>query len=141
MSADPTITEFFDNYAAAFTECDISAIAELWQFPAYITTEGASAAYEEPQAFKKNIVQLCDFYQRQGMAYAQKAVLQTQPLYPRLVMVRTKDELFDGNDRVITSWEHSYIMRLTGTGWKAIAAFADGEIAAWRANGTPLGED
>lgn len=141
MNADPAITEFFDQYAEAFTAFDVGGIADLWQFPAYITTEGTSVAYEEPQAFKKNIVQLCDFYQQQGLARAKKTLLQTQPLYPRLIMARTKDEVFNGDDRLIASWEHSYIMRLTGAGWKAIAAFADGEIAAWRANGTPLGGD
>lgn len=141
MSIDSSISEFFDAYAAAFTDLNIGAIAKLWQFPAYITTEGKSAAYEEPVAFQKNIVQLCDFYQRQGLALARKTLLDVTPLYPRLVMARTKDELFDGDDGLINSWEHSYILRLTEGGWKAIAAFADGEIASWRARGTPLGGD
>lgn len=138
MPIEQAIAAFFELYTSAFSRCDVNKISELWTFPAFITGESRSAVFDNAQSFEKNTTALCDFYKRQGMKRAHKTVLSAQALYPGVVLARTKDELFDEADELITQWEHTYLLRNTDDGWRALAAVADDEMQAWASRGTPL---
>jgi hypothetical protein len=55
--------------------------------------------------------------------------------------VRTADALFDREGGLITSWEHVYVLSETPSGLRAVAAFPDNELRAWRDVGEPMGGD
>ena len=76
---------------------------------------------------------------RQGATRAEKEILDVQSLHDGVALVRTGDKLSDPEDNVVAEWEHVYLLRRDGNGWKAFLAIADGEQAAWLARGTTLG--
>ena len=141
MNIEYAIAAFFQAYAAAFSAFDVDAIADLWEYPAYLTAEDRSATYSDVASFRENTVMLCEFYQSQGVAEATKELIGIQELYPTVVQARTKDRLFDSEGKLVTEWEHVYLLRQTDSGWKAVVAIADGEVAAWRNRGTALGNN
>ncbi len=135
-----TLAAFFNDYANAFSRSDAAAIARLWRFPAFITAEGRSAAFEDVDAFTRNTDALCAFYRDRGVAKAEKSVAGVDALYDGLFLVKTNDALFDADGGRIVAWTHAYLVRDHGAGeLGVIAAIADGELAAWRSIGAPLG--
>jgi hypothetical protein len=139
MTLEHAIVAFFQLYASAFSECDVDKITSLWSFPAYISAEEQAAVYVDAGAFRDNTEKLCDFYKSMGLVVAKKDVLTIEELYSGIVVARTKDELYDSDGKLIAHWEHVYLLRNTDSGWRAITAVADGEMAAWRAKGISLG--
>src|SRR5690242_9497838 len=134
-----SVEEFFVAYAAAFSRLDVDAIVGLWSLPAFITTAERSGCFAEADAFRRNIEALCAFYRAQGLSRAKKTVMRIHRLSDGVAAVTTRDELFDARRRRIVRWQHAYLIRKTTQGLRAIAAVADGEMNAWNARGTPLG--
>jgi len=134
----PDFEHFFALYVAAFGRRDLDAISALWAFPATIIARGRSVCFDAA-AFRANSAALCAFYDRQGMAEAQKTVLAAEALFPGLWLVRTADRMIDAQGREIAHWDHAYLLTETEGGPRAIVAMADGELDAWEKNGTPVG--
>jgi hypothetical protein len=134
----PDFEAWFAGYAAAFGRRDVESVAALWAFPATLVARGRSVCFDAA-AFRANTEKLCAFYARQGMAAAHKAVLGAEELFPGLWLVRTADRLTDAAGAEIAAWEHLYLIAETEAGLRALAAMADGEVAAWEKRGTPLG--
>lgn len=141
MSLESSIATFFQLYAAAFTNCDAVALSDLWAYPAYITSAERSAAFDDAESFQANTELVCDFYKRQGFVRADEKILAASKLHDGVASVRVQYRLFDAQDQLIIEWEHAYLVRNMNGRWKAIVAIADGEIAAWKARGTPLGSN
>lgn len=127
-SAD--IDAYFQAYAKAFSAFDTRAVTRLWHFPAFISTSGHSVAFDNPAAFEANTEALCRFYKAQGMVRAEKSLLTVTPLYDGVVLARTADRLMGMDGSLIADWEHCYLLRRMQAGWRAVAAVADGELAA-----------
>jgi hypothetical protein len=132
------VDAFFQDYADAFSRQDIDRVCELWDYPAFMSYAGRQAVLDRP-AFRRNTAALCDFYRGQGLARAEKQVLELARLTATTATVRTQDRLFDADGRLITEWEHVYLLSETPAGIKVAAALPDNELAAWRERGTPLG--
>ena len=133
-----SIEDFFEKYAAAFSQGDVEKISGLWKLPAFISARDQSAYLTDAQAFRKNTEALIAFYAEQGLARARKTVVSIDELCEDLAVVTTWDECFDASDHIITQWRHAYLVRETSAGIRAIAAVADSELNAWSARGTPL---
>jgi hypothetical protein len=132
------VDAFFQDYAAAFSRLDVDCICELWDYPAFFSYEGRQDGLDS-EGFRANTVSLCDFYRRQGLARAEKQVLELSRLTPTTAAARTLDRLYDAHSALIAEWEHVYLLSDTPAGIKVCAALPDNELAAWRARGTPLG--
>jgi hypothetical protein len=132
------VDAFFQDYAGAFSRRDVDRICQLWDYPAFMSYEGRQAALDR-DAFRTNTEALCAFYDRQGLARAEKQVLELARLTATTASVRTEDRLYDAAGRLIAQWEHVYLLSETADGLRAAAALPDNELAAWRARGTPLG--
>ena len=129
---------FFAGYSEAFSRGDVASICSLWAFPALFVARSNRAALDE-EAFRANTEAILAAYRERGVARAEKKVLAAEQLFDGLWLVRTADRLTDAGGRDVASWEHCYLLSRTGEGLRAVAAMPDGELAAWRAKGTPLG--
>ena len=78
-------------------------------------------------------------YAAQGVATADKEVLEIARIAPGCVLVRTADTLSGAGGSFIAAWEHVDIVSDTTAGLKVVAAMPEGELAAWQARGAPLG--
>jgi hypothetical protein len=134
------IDNFFQSYAAAFSRRDVDAICGLWDYPGFMSYQGKQAVLER-EAFRRNTESLCAFYAARGLARAEKQVLEIGRLTDTTASVRTADTLFDAQGELITRWEHVYVLSETAQGLKAVAAFPDNELKAWRDLGAPMGGD
>lgn len=140
MSVKEQIDSIVRGYADAFMSYDADEIAEFWLFPSLVNVADKCATYADPDQFKGNLAPLLDFYKKQGVVQVKKQLLEAIITIPSCAFVTTFDQLFDKDDKIITSWNHYYVMRKTGDGtWKIAASIADEEIEAWADNGTPLG--
>jgi hypothetical protein len=132
------VEHFFTGYAKAFTDMDVDEVCARRSYPAFMAGRGKQAALDEA-AFRQNTVALCDFYRAQGVARAEKQVLELVPLTETTATVRTADTLFDAHGDLVAAWEHVYLLTETPSGVRVAVALPDGELAAWRSRGTPLG--
>jgi len=132
------VDDFFQGYAEAFSREDVDEICALWDYPAFMSYEGRQAVLDKDQ-FRQNTFALCAFYRAQGLARAEKQVLDLARLTPTTASVRTEDRLYNAEGDLIAAWEHVYLLSQTAHGIKAVAALPDNELRAWRERGTPLG--
>jgi len=65
----------------------------MWGFPAFMTFEGKQLIFDD-DAFRNNAVRLCQFYAAQGMAHAEKDVLELVQLTTTTAAVRTMDRMY-----------------------------------------------
>lgn len=139
MRIKDQIISTMDAYAKAFAAYDADRIAQFWMFPCLVNVRDKSASFENADHFKHNLAGLLRFYQKQGVATAKKRVIDTAVNVPSCLFITTFDQLFDDQHRLITSWNHYYMLRRTKDGfWKIAVSVADEEIDAWASRGTPL---
>ena len=131
------VHDFFKVYVQAFVDRDIDGICARWDYPAVLVSGGRQVALDR-EAFRRNLVRLCAFYDAQGLARAEKKVIGFVTLTATTAAVRTRDTLSDVSDALIVEWEHAYLMSDTADGLKVAAALPDDENRAWRERGTPL---
>lgn len=131
------VHDFFEGYVRAFVDRDIDGICACWDYPAFLASGGRQVALDR-EAFRRNLVRLCAFYDSQGLARAEKSVIGFVTLTETTAAVRTRDRLYDAPGALIAEWEHAYLMSATADGLKVAAALPDGENRAWRERGTPL---
>jgi hypothetical protein len=67
--------DFFTGYAKAFSDMDVDEVCARWSYPAFMAARGKQATLDEA-AFRTNTVAQCDFYRAQGVARAEKQVLE-----------------------------------------------------------------
>jgi hypothetical protein len=131
------VHDFFKGYVQAFVERDIDGICARWDYPAFLAAGGRQFALDR-EAFRRNLVRLCAFYDAQGLARAEKDVIGFVTLTETTAAVRTRDRVYDVSGALIVEWEHAYLMSDTADGLKVAAALPDDEHRAWRERGTPL---
>ena len=128
-----------ESYVAAFERSDAVAIAAHWTFPAVTTQAGQSFAFKSAEHFEKNTGRLLGFYQRQAVATVHRHVLCHFEMGDNAVAMTVADDMRDASGATLASWEAAYVLQRTDGQWRAVAAIADGEVAAWAERGTPLG--
>ncbi len=127
------------SYVIAFAAYDAEAIAAHWTFPALTTQKGQSFAFKSAEHFASNTGRLLDFYKKRRVHKAVRHVIDLLPMSDDAVSMTVEDEMRDPEDQLIVSWRAAYVMQRVNGRWKAAAAIADGEVAAWAEIGTPLG--
>ncbi|MGD9981937.1 MAG: hypothetical protein AB7H66_08805 [Hyphomonadaceae bacterium] len=138
MSVQQEAEAFVASYVDAFTRWDVDAACAHWAGGGLFLMPAGNAALDA-SAFRDNVAKLMDFYRRQHVAHPDAKLVSCAELFPGLAEVRVTYRLFDSAAAEIVAWEHIYLLRKTKR-WFAVLAVADGEIAAWAARGTPLGE-
>lgn len=127
-------------YIEAFCAFDAGAIAAKWAYPATVSQGGRIFLFEDEAGFARNTQKLCGFYQRQGLAGAERRVIEVMALGPETAAMRVADVMYDGAGAVLAQWEAGYTLQRIKGDWRAVFAVADGETASWAARGTPLGQ-
>ena len=127
------------SYIDAFMSWDAEAIAGHWAFPALTTQAGRSFAFKSTDHFAGNTQRLLEFYKAQDVAKVERQVVEVLPMSETSVSLTVSDRMKTADGILIASWEAAYVLQAREGQWKAIAAIADGEVAAWAARGTPLG--
>ena len=131
------VHDFFEGYVRAFVDRDIDGICVRWDYPAVLVSGGRQVALDR-EAFRRNLIRLCAFYDAQGLARAEKKVIGLVTLTETTAAVRTRDRVSNASGALIAEWEHAYLMSDTADGLKVAAALPDDENRAWRERGTPL---
>lgn len=140
MSVSDQIENTMKAYANAFMSYDAEKISEFWLYPSMVNVGEKSAINADVAEFKNNLAPLLDFYKKQGVAKVNKQLIEAVITIPSCVFITTFDQLFDENEKIITSWNHYYVVRqASDRTWKIALSIADEEIEAWEDNGTPLG--
>lgn len=127
------------SYVTAFSSYDSQAIGVHWAFPALIVSGKHNLTFDTVDRFNRNTDGLLGFYRKMGVVKAHRKLLTTFPMGQGTASITVRDKMIDANGNTIVSWEAAYVLRQYGGKWLAIMANADGEAAAWKANGTPLG--
>ncbi|MCR9269876.1 MAG: hypothetical protein NXH72_07825 [Hyphomonadaceae bacterium] len=127
------------SYISAFMAWDAACIAAHWTFPALTTQAGKSFAFTSAEHFEKNTARLLSFYQNQNVQTVERKVDAVLPMSETAISLTVKDRMLDQHGAQIAGWTAAYILQRVDGRWKAVAAVADGEVAAWAARGTPLG--
>ena len=136
---ETTLSDWCKSYVGAFSAYDAEGISAHWAFPALIMHEGARMVFESAEHFTKNTAKLLSFYKRQGVARAERALISFLPMWEGAASMRVHDVMLNVDSEPITEWEAAYMLQKIDGAWRAVCAVSDGEAAAWRARGTPLG--
>nr|WP_047168152.1 hypothetical protein [Sphingomonas sp. Y57] len=129
MTTETEIAAFFANYVEAFAKGDVDTIVELWEPVGLFPSPTGNFAMER-QAFRSHVVNLLDFYRKQGVAKPVGELLSATLLYPQVAEARMAYRMLGAEDETIAQWDHIYILRRTDR-WRVTLTISDGEIAAW----------
>jgi hypothetical protein len=138
-AASRDFDNLFQSYARAFARFDAAAVAEHWAFPAFFCARGKRASLDQ-EGFRANVEAVIAFYHRQGATEVEAELVRVEPLFEGLDLVAVQYRLAKAAGEEIAAWEHLYLASETEEGLRLVAAFADGELDAWEARGTPLGD-
>ncbi len=127
------------SYIDAFNSADARKITAHWSFPALIYQAGGRIVFDDAEKFTRNTKALLGFYERQGVAWAERTLVDTLSMGPEGLAITVKDRMLAENGEEIVEWRAAYLLQTVAGVWRASAAFADGEMAAWARRGTPLG--
>ncbi len=136
MSIHEDVAEFFDAYVDAFNREDAAALGDLWDAVGLFPSPTGNFVMER-EAFRAHCVGLMKFYRRQGVMRAEAHVLSATELFPNVAQARLAWRMRGHEDDLIAAWEHVYILRRSDR-WRVSLTIADGEMAAWAANGARL---
>lgn len=134
-----SIDAWCQSYVTAFSSYEAEAIGAHWSFPSLIISGGETITFATKDAFNRNTNALLGFYRKVGVASAKRSLFDVFAMGQGTVAISAADEMLDQSGAIITGWQSSYVLRQRGSSWLAVMANADGELAAWRARGTPLG--
>ena len=134
-----SIDAWCQSYVEAFSSYEAESIGAHWSFPAVINSGDKTVAFASKSDFNRNTEALLGFYRKVGVASARRHLFDVFSMGQGMVAISTADQMLDASGAQITDWQASYVLRQRGPSWLAIAANANGELAAWRARGTPLG--
>ena len=133
------LSDWCQSYVDAFNANDAGRISAHWVFPALIYNEDRRIVFGSNEHFSKNTVKLLSFYQRQGVERVQRRLESHFDLGASVVSIRVHDVMFSTASDLIVEWDAAYVLQSIDGDWRAVSAVADGELAAWRNRGTPLG--
>ena len=133
------LSKWCQSYVGAFNAYDAEEIGRHWMFPALIISAGRSWVFQDAENFTRNTNTLLAFYEREGVARAERKLVSCMEMSEDVVAMVIADRMYTATDALIVQWRASYVMQKMHTGWFAVCAAADGEVEAWRARGTPLG--
>ena len=136
MTVQHEIEAFFESYIGAFARSDADAVSELWD-PVGLFPSPTGNFMMERQAFRDHCVTLMDFYRKQGIVQPTGTLLSWVELFPNVVEARMAYHMLGENSETVIEWEHVYILRRTDR-WRVSLTIADGEMAAWTAQGAVL---
>lgn len=127
------------SYVTAFSAYDASGIGGHWAFPAVITQSGRRMSFANQTDFDANTNALLSFYEAQGVKRADRSLIDILLLNGDTAAITVADTMRAEDGSAIVDWRAAYVLQRVGEDWKAVMAVADGELAAWRQRGTPLG--
>jgi len=127
----PQVDALFQKYVRAFVEQDIESICSMWKYPAYMVYDDKRLVFDR-QSFKDNAVRLCRFYADQGMARADKDVVDVVRLTATTAAARTIDRMYRADGTVLAEWMHAYLLSEVAGAISIVAAMPDDETRAWR---------
>lgn len=136
MTIKDEITAFFGDYVEAFANDDAAALSELWDAVRLFPSPTGNFAMERG-AFREHCVTLMAFYRQQGVVQPVGELMSASELFPNVALARMAYRMLGVDDKIIAAWEHVYILRRTDR-WRVSLTIADGELAAWTANGVEL---
>ncbi|WP_439546686.1 nuclear transport factor 2 family protein [Sandarakinorhabdus sp.] len=128
----------FDAYADAFARQDADALTASWAFPALVSGPAGSFNFDAA-TFRRNLMAMFGFYNRQAVAKTTAQVTSVQALSDTVVLARIDYAMATADDVQIVRFDTAYLLRASGDALLKFAAISDGEMAAWAARGTPLG--
>ena len=138
-SLEAELAKWCTSYVAAFSRYDAAGIGAHWAFPALIIHDGNRISFNSAKQFSGNTEFLLDFYKRQGVSRADRKVLSCMAMNADTACMTVQDQMLDAAEQEIVGWQAAYVLQHVDNNWRAVCAVADGEAAAWRARGTPLG--
>lgn len=127
------------SYLSGFNAFDVDAISDHWRFPALVLQTRRSIGFKSRDHFTKNTSALLGFYEVQGVNRAVRKLLDYLRLDSDTVAMTVEDWMLDKTGKTIVTWKAAYTLQRDEHQWKAVMAVAEGEVAAWKARGTPLG--
>lgn len=134
-----SLNAWCQSYVTAFSAYDRAAIAKHWAFPALIVAGQRNLTFRSADDFNKNTDGLLGFYEKVGVARANRTLGEVLSMGKGMAAMKVIDEMVDRDGGQIVTWQASYVLREYKGVWLAVMANADGESAAWKARGTPLG--
>jgi len=133
------LSEWCQSYVTAFSAYDVSGIEDHWAFPALIIHGRTRMVFKSAEHFSRNTSALLSFYKRQGVVRADRKLVSCLMMNSDVAAMTVSDRMIDAAEQEIVSWRAAYVLQRIDGGWRAVSAVADGEGAAWKARGTPLG--
>lgn len=127
------------SYIEAFNAADAGKITAHWSFPALIYQAGGRMVFDKAEKFTRSTQALLDFYEREGAARAERELVDCLEMGPDGLAITVSDRMLAATGEEIVAWRAAYLLQNIAGNWMASAAFAEGEMAAWAARGTPLG--
>jgi hypothetical protein len=130
-SDDLGVKEYLDGFARALTAGDGSAIAEMWETPAFVLGADMARVVNTPKEVAQFFGGARDQYREIGITDTRAEIVRLDEITDHLVMVRVRWPYLDSNGREMGAEASTYTLVRQGDGdWKLRVAVMHGQEAA-----------
>jgi nitrate reductase assembly molybdenum cofactor insertion protein NarJ len=134
LSSEHHVRDFFERYRTAFTQYDAAAIADLFAYPAHVTSDTGEVVLTplpSPALWVEQLQRLLANYRAIGVAAARLSRLEVTDLSPRLCQAVVHWELTDERGRPLYDFQAAYTLAELG-GALRISSIAHNEVPRYR---------
>lgn len=135
------IDDFFGRYAAALTNFDAGASADLWATPGTIVDDRFSGVLDSRDAMVSGLEQSYPVYKQLGLASVGYEIVDERPFSDRLVLVAVRWTFLDANGDTLTDSNPSYLLRREDSGLRATVCIQTDDMEKLQALAESRGVD
>jgi hypothetical protein len=128
---------FFRAYAAAFEARDVTAVSQLFAYPAHIATDFSAelrlVAIPSAEAFLPQLQALMDKYKRDGVKKIRVLNLTTTELSGRMCRADVHWGMLGLADLPLYDFDNQYVLGRLEQHWKIVSVASPNEMQRYRA--------
>lgn len=135
------IDDYFGRYAAALTNFDAGASADLWATPGTIVDDRFSGVLDSRDAMVSGLEQSYPVYKQLGLASVGYEIVDQRHFGDHPVLVAVRWTFFDANGDTLTDSNPSYLLRREDSGLRATVCIQTDDMEKLQALAESRGVD
>jgi Domain of unknown function (DUF4440) len=122
------ISDLMERLEQAYSRLDIELILDLTDAPYFLSTSIGSIFYEDHQSAAQSLTQSFAFNKAKGMVTIEQQLVSVHRLSDSAALAITSLSAKKADGSVISTANHTFILRKKPDGWKLISQISDGPL-------------
>ena len=126
-----TVSDFFQRYAKAYVELDVSAFAEFISLPSMLLSGHNKTLLTDVDSVQSHVLSQVEKYRELGVVNAEPVLQHQLRLSDQLQFASVYWRFYDAKDKILFTCHTSYTLQKAAEQWQVVAIILDDEQAAY----------